>query len=48
MSCWDCYRLVKIVEALGYQEILGNIYSIRQGIEAWSSFVVSQKPLAAS
>ena len=48
-DCWDCYRLMKIGEALGYQQLLSQISttaSIGQGIEAWATFVVSQGSFA--
>ncbi len=44
MDCWDCYRLMRIGEALGYRQLAGR--TIGQGIEAWSSFVTSQGPFA--
>ena len=49
MDCWDCYRLMKIGEALGYQQLLEHIsgpINIGQGIEAWASFVASQGSFA--
>jgi AAA domain len=45
MDCWDCYRLMKIGDALGYQRLLsqtGTIATIGQGRDAWASFVLSQ------
>ena len=49
MECWDCYRLMKIGEVLGYQPLL-NQYStattIDQGIEAWASFVKTHSSFA--
>ncbi len=42
MECWDCYRLMKIGEALGYRPLVGPTSTIGQGIAAWSSFVTSQ------
>ncbi len=49
MECWDCYRLMKIGEVLGYQLLL-NQYStaatIDQGIDAWASFVKAQSSFA--
>ena len=45
MDCWDCYRLMKIGEALGYRSLskfTRGIVTIEQGIEAWSSLVTSQ------
>jgi hypothetical protein len=49
MDCWDCYRLMKIGEALDYQSLskyTRGIVTLEQGIEAWSSFVTSQGSLA--
>jgi hypothetical protein len=46
MDCWDCYRLMKIGEALGYCCLIdrGGQRLIEQGMEAWSAFVLSQRP----
>ncbi|MFL5667654.1 MAG: AAA family ATPase [Ktedonobacteraceae bacterium] len=46
MDCWDCYRLMKIGEALGYCCVIdqGGHPLINQGLEAWSAFVLSQRP----
>jgi hypothetical protein len=49
MDCWDCYRLMKIGEALDYlplSEYTRGIVTVEQGIEAWSSFVTSQGSFA--
>ena len=49
MDCWDCYRLMKIGEALDYRplsEYTKGIVNLEQGIEAWSSFVTSQGSFA--
>jgi hypothetical protein len=49
MDCWDCYRLMKIGEALDYRplsEYTRGIVALEQGIEAWSSFVNSQGSFA--
>ncbi len=49
MDCWDCYRLMKIGEALDYRplaEYTRGIVTVEQGIEAWSSFVTSQESFA--
>jgi len=49
MDCWDCYRLMKIGEALDYRplsEYTRGIVTLEQGIEAWSSFVTSQGSFA--
>ncbi len=45
MDCWDCYRLMKIGEALDYRSLskyTRGIVKLEQGIEAWSSFVITQ------
>lgn len=41
MDCWDCYRLMKIGEALEYRCLtdLGGKVVIEQGMAAWSAFV---------
>jgi len=46
MDCWDCYRLMKIGEALGYRCLTdqGGQRLINQGVEAWAAFVRSQRP----
>ena len=49
MNCWDCYRLMKIGEALDYRslaEYTRGIVKLGQGIEAWSSFVTTQGSFA--
>jgi hypothetical protein len=49
IDCWDCYRLMKTGEALGYRKLMnhtGETVIIGQGIEAWSSFVASQRSFA--
>jgi len=46
MECWDCYRLMKIGEALGYRPLVGPTSTIGQGIAVWSSFVTSQGSFA--
>ncbi len=49
MDCWDCYRLMKIGEALDYRplsEYTRGIVTLKQGIKAWSSFVTSQGSFA--
>jgi hypothetical protein len=45
MDCWDCYRLMKIGEALEYPcltDAVGKVV-IDQGISAWSNYVLSQR-----
>src|SRR6266700_8164830 len=46
MDCWDRYRLMKIGEALGYRCLTdqGGQRLINQGVEAWATFVLSQRP----
>jgi len=49
MDCWDCYRLMKIGEALDYRPLskyTRGIVALEQGIDAWSSFVTSQGSFA--
>jgi hypothetical protein len=49
MDCWDCYRLMKIGEALDYRPLAKytrGIVKLEQGIEAWSSFVTLQGSFA--
>ena len=45
MDCLDCYRLLKIGEALEYRCLtdLGGKVVIDQGMPAWSAFVLSQR-----
>jgi hypothetical protein len=45
LDCWDCYRLMKIGEALGYRCLtdLGGRVVIEKGIAAWSAFVRTQR-----
>ena len=41
MDCWDCFRLMKIGEALEYRcltDLCGKVV-IEQGMAAWSAFV---------
>lgn len=44
-GCWDCYRLMKIGEALHYPPLVdrGGKRLIEQGQEAWSRFVCTQR-----
>ena len=41
LECWDCYRLMKIGEALEYRCLMneGGKVVIDQGMAAWSAFV---------
>jgi hypothetical protein len=45
LDCWDCYRLMKIGEALEYRCLTdaGGRVVIGQGIVAWSDFVNTQR-----
>jgi AAA domain-containing protein len=45
MDCWDCFRLMKIGEALEYRRVtdLGGNLMIEEGIAAWSNFVRTQR-----
>jgi hypothetical protein len=45
MDCWDCYRLMKIGEALHYPCLIdrGGQRLIAQGQDAWSRFVCTQR-----
>jgi DNA-binding CsgD family transcriptional regulator len=45
LECWDCYRLMKIGEALEYRcltDLTGKLM-IDQGMAAWSAFAWSQR-----
>ena len=46
LDCWDCYRLMKIGEALGYRCLTDqrDHRIIDRGMEAWSDYVLSQRP----
>jgi hypothetical protein len=49
MDCWDCYRLMRIGEALDYRPLskyTRGIVALEQGMDAWSSFVTSQGSFA--
>lgn len=45
LDCWDCYRLMKIGEALDYTCLkeLGGKVVIDQGMPAWSDYVLTQR-----
>jgi hypothetical protein len=45
LDCWDCYRLLKIGEALDYCCLMdeGGKVVIDKGMTAWSAFVLSQR-----
>ena len=45
LDCWDCFRLMKIGEALEYRcvtDLTGKVV-IEEGMAAWSAFVCSQR-----
>jgi hypothetical protein len=45
LDCWDCFRLMKIGEALEYRcltDLCGKVV-IEQGMAAWSAFVLTQR-----
>jgi hypothetical protein len=46
LDCWDCYRLMKLGEMLGYGSLTDQCGKqlIEEGREAWSAFVLSQRP----
>jgi hypothetical protein len=49
MDCWDCFRLMKIGEALGFRPLskfTRGIVTVGQGIAAWSTFVTTQGSFA--
>ncbi|GAC1369312.1 MAG: hypothetical protein NVSMB44_36120 [Ktedonobacteraceae bacterium] len=48
LDCWDCYRLMKIGEALSYPHLTerGGKQLIEQGIAGWASFVLTQRAFA--
>ena len=45
MDCWDCYRLMRIGEALHYPGLIdrGGQRLIKQGQASWSRFVRTQR-----
>jgi len=45
MDCWDCYRLMKIGEALDYRSLKerGGKLLIEEGMEAWAAYVLTQR-----
>jgi predicted Zn-ribbon and HTH transcriptional regulator len=45
LECWDCYRLMKIGEALGYRSLTerGGKLLIEEGMEAWATYVRTQR-----
>src|SRR5258708_35428819 len=50
MDCWDCYRLMKIGEALGYHRLTdrGGKRLIDEGMEAWAAFVPTERAFAVT
>lgn len=46
LDCWDCYRLMKLGETLGYGSLTdrGGQHLISERREAWSAFILSQRP----
>jgi hypothetical protein len=50
LDCWDCYRLMKIGEALGYRSLTerdGKLL-IEEGMEAWAIYVRTQRAFLVS
>jgi hypothetical protein len=47
MDCWDCYRLMKIGEALDYRCLKerGGKLLIEEGMEAWAAYVLTQRAI---
>jgi DNA-binding MarR family transcriptional regulator len=45
LDCWDCYRLMKIGEALDYRCLKerGGKLLIEEGMEAWAAYVLTQR-----
>jgi hypothetical protein len=45
MDCWDCFRLMKIGEALEYRCLtdLGGKVVIEEGMASWSAFVLASR-----
>jgi hypothetical protein len=45
MDCWDCFRLMKIGEALEFRCVkdLGGKVVIEEGMAAWSAFVLASR-----
>ena len=45
LECWDCYRLMKIGEALGYRRLAewGGSLLIEEGIQAWTTYARTQR-----
>jgi hypothetical protein len=45
LDCWDCYRLMKIGEVLGYRRLTerGGKLLLAEGMEAWATYVRTQR-----
>ncbi len=45
LDCWDCFRLMKIGEALKYRSLTerGGKLLIEEGMEAWAAYVRTQR-----
>jgi hypothetical protein len=50
LDCWDCYRLMKIGEALKYRRLTeqGGKLLIEEGREAWATYVRTQRAFLVS
>ena len=50
LECWDCYRLMKIGEALEYRRLTerGGKLLIEEGMEAWETYVRTQRSFLAN
>jgi len=50
LECWDCYRLMKIGEALAYRRLTerGGKFLIEEGMEAWATYVRTQRAFPVS
>jgi AAA domain len=50
MDCWDCYRLMKVGEALSYRCLTdrGGKRLIDEGMEAWAAFVLTERAFAVT
>jgi hypothetical protein len=50
LDCWDCYRLMKIGEALEYRHLTerGGKLLIEEGIESWATYVRTQRAFLVS
>ena len=44
-DCWDCFRLMKIGEALEYRRLTerGGKFLIEEGLESWATYVRTQR-----